>query len=157
MVIISNLITLMEHFTVNSVASAPPTVADIEQMKRNVKAHDCKLSVVIWAGGTLLLVLTSMDDIRAMGIKAAAWLVCLPILLLLSLTHKADCYADVAGNERCAELYQACEQTPEGRAYRQAVLAQGRKFVNAELVMLKEWNIHRMASSACKTLYGISN
>lgn len=146
----------MEHFTVRTVTAPPPTSDDIEKMKGKVRRYDCRLSLYIWAGGTLLLVLTSLDDIRAMGIKAAAWLVALPILLLLSLTHKADCYADVEGEERCAELYLACEQTPEGRAYRQAVLAQGRKFINAELVMLKEWNIHQLASKACKTLYGIA-
>lgn len=53
----------------------------------------------------------------------------------------------------CAGVLAACEATPEGRLYRDAVLAQGRELVQGEYVALYQWAASAPAREACRRLY----
>jgi hypothetical protein len=55
----------------------------------------------------------------------------------------------------CGPVLAACEATEEGKAYREAVLAQGREFTRGEAYMLlNQAEAHQHALN-CKAVYGI--
>lgn len=56
---------------------------------------------------------------------------------------------------RCSELLAACAASPEVELYRQAVIAQGRTFVNAEFEALTQYAATAGQRAACKTLYAV--
>lgn len=55
----------------------------------------------------------------------------------------------------CEDLVESCAATPEGQAYRLAVIEQGRKFVNGERAALFAWAESASARAACKKLYDV--
>lgn len=55
----------------------------------------------------------------------------------------------------CGRLLEACIATPEGQRYREAVLAQGRKFLAKEAEMIYAWTNQKDTRLNCKKLYDI--
>jgi hypothetical protein len=138
-------------FASEQIKSGPPTAEQIQaearQESRNYRLLwlACVLSFLggaLYAGfgsplGVMLLMLTAFTG------------------LTVSTINPLQGYEDIDANSDCDKMYRACEQSPEGRAYRQAVIAQGRRFVNAELRMMDEWNKEQQLAGACKRLYDI--
>jgi Zn-dependent membrane protease YugP len=75
--------------------------------------------------------------------------------LFLFELRTVEAYFDVP-DEACSALLAACLATAEGQAYRQAVLAEGRKFVNAEWMTLDYWARGAEQRATCKQLYDIA-
>lgn len=55
----------------------------------------------------------------------------------------------------CGPMHDLCAKTPEGQAYRQKVLEQGRRFVVAEYRQMGKWVAEEKNRESCKKLYGI--
>ena len=53
----------------------------------------------------------------------------------------------------CEVMLAACKATPEGRAYRESVVAAGRQFVVAEKKLLEDWAEGARSRAKCAELY----
>lgn len=82
--------------------------------------------------------------------------ICGGLTLFVSLSNRK--YGALRSADAMHRLYLAYEKTPEGRAYRQMVVAQGREFVGEELRAILAWNAKVELESArnCKQLYDIA-
>lgn len=142
-----------------NVLQAPPTQQEIDRiaakwrlaLKGFVVAGFCVVMVFLY-------VLTSGSLSSQPGPLVA-------LFCLISLTLAAVC---MSVSERvmrecvklrgipdnlCGDLYSVCEKTSEGRAYRLAVLAQGREFIDHEYQALKKWAKECAEKEAAARLY----
>lgn len=74
--------------------------------------------------------------------------------VLCDLNKEAD-HLEPLPPHHCKSMLELCLATSEGKAYREAVLAQNRQFVLAEKMMLERWNSGVAAREECAKLYAV--
>lgn len=136
----------MQHtFDVNT---APLTTAEIHKKIASVTLT-CTWGQLLILVGTSLAWLCGVFWLLTVLCSGVAC-----IIVLLNSVFECYPYEDVSESE-CEDLIKACAATPEGQAYRLAVIELGRKFVNGELDALRAWADSSAARAACKILYDV--
>lgn len=139
-------------FTQEQVKSKPPTAEQIQGGKREVSRH----YRMLWGATALSFIASGFT--AYFGSPFCIMMVALTFFggLTACTIDPLHNFKEIDTGSDCDRMYQACEQSAEGRAYRQAVIAQGRRFVNAELQMMVAWNTEQQQAAACKRLYDIA-
>jgi hypothetical protein len=136
------------------VTNTPPTQADIERAyKRETRFQFWNLfltCVVVTALITKGILVDKGGQLPFLTpFLSAIWIVAYCIFF-----DKIVDYV-VVQDSKCDDLFTACEATPEGKAYRQAVLQQGRKFAMGEFDAVCQWAVEAGNRAACKKLYDV--
>jgi hypothetical protein len=135
-----------------SIESTPPTEPEIKDAFGNARLKlRCQMLFMLVLSGTLvgLLFHSGMTPALFLGIVLSS-----AGTLVFCLVNDLSEY-EVLEESDCAEMMKLCEKTPEGRAYRKAVISQARKFAKGELTAMEAWVKNTETRDACKKLYEI--
>lgn len=133
------------------VTSAPPSQAEILKGRRidNIR-EACLIAGTVLFFCSILAALVS-SNARFMALTVVS------ILFMGFYTCSSSNYCEDLPADKCGEMLELCEKTPEGRQYRAAVLKLGRKFVEAEVEMMRLWVKQIAQRRSCRQLYGIED
>lgn len=119
---------------------------------------------------SLMIVMMAMLRYLLAGNPAAiagSIAICVPLTVCYFMFHRylerlAALEAEIAGfapleQVDCEVMLAACKATPEGRAYRERVVAMGRQFVEAEKKLLEDWAEGARSRAKCAELYSLES
>jgi NAD(P)-dependent dehydrogenase (short-subunit alcohol dehydrogenase family) len=130
--------------------AAPPTEQEIRKDRLALEAWSVGIHVAIIAPAIML---TPTYTPMARIVNGA--MILLGVLNALLIRHISIRPRYSLAPDECAEMLELCNATPEGAAYRKAVLKQGRRFIRPELEALKERARIAATAAACKALYAV--
>lgn len=134
-----------------NVMKSPPSEADI------ARGHYIEVTKVVCAViGTAIAIGGLLSTIALNNPYLLFVTVFGVVLMLIRMVTDFVDYSDLP-EDSCGSFLNLCNQTDEGIQYRLAVLAQGRKFVNEELRVMRAWVEGRQNRAACKQLYDIES
>lgn len=137
-----------------NIQATPPTAEAIGVARLKIRQRGaCVLStMLLLAAGFSAWLLSARPE------APLPFFVVLMILILMATAATIETvYRDLGElSERwCEDFHEQCKRTPEGLAYRAAVLEQARKFTNAEHTEMRSWADGRAHRDACNALYNI--
>lgn len=143
------------------VRKAPPAQVEIDDARRSVDVDQTRYGKALLVGLFVVIMLFVAREYFALSgwyvfpllvMAAATWLMCMVVSFshFCGEWHHLRTLDDMA----CESMYQTCEKTAEGKAYRLSVVAQGRKFINAEASAMQAWSLGRDVRASVAKLYG---
>jgi hypothetical protein len=134
----------------------PPSADKLKRMAVQSKRE--ALLVPFLAGGICLVTL-ALAGVQVIPLPYLSFDVPLVFAALFVGAREFDehvrQFREVGGAEDLRRLYQFCESTPEGKAYRAAVVREGRPMRYIEMEALQRWANTAPERSAYRQLYGM--
>lgn len=129
------------------ITAAPPSAAEVQNIQARHKRYLVLVLVGFWTFVALTGLLMAIHS--NWRLEAVAVALCFGIAyLFLGLSFE---HTDLP-SALCRPMLELCNETPEGVAYRAAVIQQGRQFICAEYSAMRRW----AQKAECKKLYGVA-
>lgn len=132
------------------VESIPPSEADIQKIQQFIVLIRRAFTLL-----TILLFIGFIANFQSAPDYAGGCFFTGMVALALSIIFAGWNEYEPIDPDNCEKMLKYCEATPEGVAYRTAVLTQGRKFVYGDFCAMRTWAEEADTRAACKKLYNI--
>lgn len=136
------------------IQATPPTSDGIRAARSKIFLRSaCSLGLMaVLSGGVCFYI----NDQRPGGPVEllVGWVLIMLVAMAGIVNGFLDDFRDLR-DDRCKDFHKLCLSTPEGQAYRTAVLEQARKFNNGEFDAMELWAEERANREACTDLYNI--